>query len=375
VNGKQKMSDADVTTRDSPSGLRAAEESMKPQVTKLGVGIVVGLWCVYALLAAIPLVESYHVPFFRALYWQTFQSAVMFILSIPVWFFVVRRMYRARWYWKGLAHLFFGPIYVIVNYEYLYYSVLLFGGKEAAGPLKTGAGWILYFNFLIYILQFALYHSYEILRKLRVKEKATLELLALQKEQELATLKAQINPHFLFNTLNSISAMATIDAEETRTMIAQLGDLLRYAIDNSKKDFVSLKDELQFVRDYIGLESKRLEDRLEVEFQVDRSLDSMLIPPMILQPLVENAIKHGIAPAEEGGKVFIHIGKRKDEIFFQISDTGVGISCVDPLASASGVGLKNTDTRLRKIYGDSAGLKIKPRAERGCEVTFTLQLP
>ena len=349
-------------------------DSSKPRITSRGVGIVLVIWYVYTLLGAIPLVESYQVPFFRALYWQTFQSAVMFILSIPVWFIVVRRMHAARWYWKGLAHLLLAPTYVIVSYGYLYYSVLLFGGKEVAAPLRNGAGWLLYFYLLLYFLQFALYHSYEILRKLRVKEKATLELLALQKDQELATLKAQINPHFLFNTLNSISAMASTDAEETRTMIAQLGNLLRYAIDSSKKDFVSLKDELQFIRDYIGLESKRLEDRLDVEFQVDRSLDSMPIPPMILQPLVENAIKHGIAPAEEGGKISIHVSSEKDRVAFVVSDTGVGITCADPLATPNSVGLKNTDARLRKMYGDAARLEIQPHVGGGCEVAFTLPL-
>ncbi|HUI29639.1 MAG TPA: sensor histidine kinase [Candidatus Acidoferrales bacterium] len=364
-----RIRDTQISSFQTTSG-----ESSKPRITRRGVGIVLVIWCVYTLLAAIPLAESYHVPFLRALYWQTFQSAVMLVLSIPVWFIVVRRMYAARWYWKALVHLFLAPTYVIVNYEYLYYSVFLFGGKEAADPLKTGAGWLLYFNFLIYVLQFALYHSYEILRKLRVKEKATLELLALQKEQELATLKAQLNPHFLFNTLNSISAMAATDTEETRTMIAQLGDLLRYAIESSQKDFVSLKDELQFIQDYVALESKRLEDRLEIEFQVDHSLDSLLIPPMILQPLVENAIKHGIAPAEDGGKVCLRIGRQKDRIVFQISDTGVGISCVNPLATTNGVGLKNIDARLRKMYGDAARLEIQPRVGGGCEVMFVLPL-
>jgi sensor histidine kinase YesM len=209
---------------------------------------------------------------------------------------------------------------------------------------------------------------------LREKEKLTLELLTLRTEQELATLKAQINPHFLFNTLNSISAMASTDAEETRTMIAQLADLLRYATESSKKDFVPLKNELQFVQDYIALESKRLEDRLTTKFQVDPSLYSYPVPPMILQPLVENAIKHGIAPAEEGGSVHMQIQKETEGISFRISNTGIALSCSDPLATADGVGLKNTDARLRKIFGDPAQLKIQPIAEGGCEVTFMLPL-
>ena len=360
-------------TENSPRQITLGE-STRPRITKRGVGIVISIWCIYSLLASFPLVQSFKVSFSLALYWQVCQSAVMFVLSIPVWFLVIRWMYSARWYWRGAVHLFLAPAYAIINYGYLYYTVLLFGGKAAAESLKTGAGWLLYFNLLIYLLQFALYHSYEILRQLRVKEKVALELSTLRKEQELATLKAQINPHFLFNTLNSISAMAATDAEETRTMIAQLADLLRYAIESSKKDFVPLKDELQFVQDYIALELKRLEDRLTTKFQVDQSLVSFLVPPMILQPLVENAIKHGIAPAEEGGSVCIQIQKEMEGIVFRISNTGVGLSCSDPLATTDGVGLKNTDARIRKIYGDSARLNIRSLNKRGCEVAFVQPL-
>lgn len=241
-----------------------------------------------------------------------------------------------------------------------------------ARPVRGNPEWIIFFNLITYSTQFVLYHSYEILRKLRIKEKITLELLALQKEQELAILKSQINPHFLFNTLNSISAMVSTDAEETRTMIAQLGDMLRYTIEGSKNDFVPLQKELKFVKDYINLESKRMGDRLVTEFQVDRSLATFPVPPMILQPLVENAIKHGITPLEEGGKVTVQIQKNNDVIVFRVSDTGVGLTSTDPLCAKSGIGLKNTDARLRRIYGDSAGLKINSLKNSGCEVTFLL---
>jgi two-component system, LytTR family, sensor kinase len=349
-------------------------ELPKSRITKRGVGIVVAVWCVYSLLAAFPLMESYQTSFGQAVYWQVCQSMVMFLLSIPIWLLVFRWMYSVKWYWKGCVHLVLAPTYSVLNYRYLYSMVLWFGNEASAELLRKSAGWLIYYNLLIYLLQFALYHGYEILRQLREKEKLTLELLSLRTEQELATLKAQINPHFLFNTLNSISAMATTDAEETRTMIAQLSDLLRYAIESSKKDFVSLKEELQFVQDYIDLEAKRFEERLETKFQVDKSLDSYSMPPMILQPLVENAIKHGIAPVEEGGIVSVQIQKSIEGVLFKIFDTGVGLSCADPLETTRVVGLKNTDSRLRKIYGESARLKIRSINNIGCEVTFVLPL-
>jgi two-component system, LytTR family, sensor kinase len=349
-------------------------EFPKLRITKRGVGIVVVVWCIYSLLAAFPLMQSYKVSFLLAVYWQVCQSIVMFILSIPIWFLVFQWIYSAKWYWKGCIHIIFAPIYAVLNYGYLYYMVAWFGSEASAEPLRKSVGWLIYYNLLIYFLQFALYHGYEILRQLREKEKLTLELLTLRTEQELATLKAQINPHFLFNTLNSISAMASTDTEETRTMIAQLADLLRYAMESSKKDFVLLKDELQFVQDYIALESKRLEDRLTTIFQVDQSLVSFSVPPMILQPLVENAIKHGISPAEDGGSICVQIQKETKGISFRISDTGLGLSSPDPLSTTDGVGLKNTDARLRKIYGESARLKVQSLDKVGCEVTFILPL-
>jgi signal transduction histidine kinase len=352
----------------------ATGKTSAPSITSRGIGIAAAVWGIYSLFAAFPLMMSYRISFGQALYWQGCQSAVMFLLSMPIWFIVIRRMHAVRWYWQGAAHLLLAPAYAIAIYVYLYSMVRLFGGEASAEPLSKGAGWLIYFNFIVYILQFALYHAYEILRELRIKEKITLELLALKTAQELATLKAQINPHFLFNTLNSISAMASTDAEETRTMLAQLGDLLRYAIESSKKDFVSLNEELQFIRAYIALEAKRMGERLTATFQIDRSLAAYPVPPMILQPLVENAIKHGIAPAENGGSICVHINREKDGISVRISNTGLGLTCADPMATTDGVGLKNTDARLRKIFGESARLTIQPREKTGCEVSFTLPM-
>lgn len=353
----------------------AGGETLPPDVTRHGVVIVLAAWFAYSLIAAIPLASTYHVSFFTALGWQTGQNVAMFVLSIPVWFIVIRRMHATPWYWRGAVHLVLGPVYAVAGYQYLYHSVLLFAAQPEAAAIQRTALWLIYSHLTLYILQFTLYHSYEILRKLRVKERLTLELLALRKEQELATLRSQMNPHFLFNTLNSISAMAATDAEGTRTMIAQLADLLRYATDSAKKDVVPLKDELTFVEDYLALEARRMVERLSSSVQIDSSLASYPVPPMILQPLVENAIRHGIAPAEEGGMISVQIRKAGDGIVFLVTDTGVGLSCKDPLTADGGVGLKNTDARLRKVYGESAGLKIRSLPGTGCEVTFTLPLP
>ena len=348
-------------------------ESSKPRITKRGVTLVIGMWFVYTLLDLIPhVLQPHHIPFLEVLFWQTCHDAVKFITSIPVWFIVIRWMYKKRWYWKVLVHIVLFPLYGIVNSAYEYYVDVWFNTGMYSGSVRNVLSWVLYFNLLTYIIQFTVYHGYEILRELRIKERIALQLSALQKEQELATLKSQINPHFLFNTLNSISAMASTNAEETRTMIAQLADMLRYIIDGFKIDLVPLRAELRFVEDYVNLELKRMGERLTTEYQVDQSLVAFPMPPMILQPLVENAIKHGISPLEEGGRVTVQIQKSKDTVVFRVSDTGVGLSSAYPLSAVNGIGLKNIDMRLRRIYGDSAGLKISSPQNSGCEVTFTL---
>jgi len=357
------------TIKIATSPVQLSEESSKPRITKRGIAIVLCSWCIYILLNAC--LQSIQAPFFTSLLWQTLQGLVKLVLSVPIWLIVIRWMDEKRWYWKGLAHLFLGPIYVGLDLGCQHYVAAGFGNKVYAEQLRDNPGWLL-FDLFIYIMQFALYHNYEILRKLRVKERITQELLTLQKERELAILRSQINPQFLSGTLHSISEMASTDAEETRTMIAELGDMLRYVIEGSKNDLVPLQKELQFVRDYVDLESKRMGDRLATEFRVDQSLATFPVPPMILQPLVENAIKHGIAPLEEGGRVTVHIQKNKDAVVFRVSDTGVGLSSTDPLSTAGGIGLKNIDARLRRMYGDSAGLKISSLKNSGCEVTFVL---
>jgi len=367
------MSDGVAKMKASP--VQISGEYSRPRITKKGIIIVVAAWCVYTLLEVLPhALKPRYIPFLSILFWETMHSVVEFTTSIPVWYIVIRWMYKKSWYWKVLVHLFFFPAYGVLNTAYQYYVEVFFKSGLYGEPVKNILSWIFYFNLLSYIIQFAFYHGYEILRELRIKEKVALQLLALQQEQELATLKSQVNPHFLFNTLNSISAKASTDAEGTRTMIAQLADLLRHVMEDSKDDFIPLSKEMQFVSDYIDLESIRMGNRLTTEFKVDQSLNKFPIPPMIIQPLVENAIKHGISPLKEGGKVTVQINKNKNKVDFVVTDNGIGLNSGNPLSKAGGIGLKNINSRLQIIYGDAAGLKIYSPNHSGCEVSFSLPL-
>jgi LytS/YehU family sensor histidine kinase len=212
------------------------------------------------------------------------------------------------------------------------------------------------------------------MKELRWKEQQSLELSALASEQELSALKSQINPHFLFNTLNSINAMVSRDAEETRRMIAQLGDLLRYVVDTSKIDFVFFNEELEFTKSYLALESKRLSDRLKIVYNIAPEVLSRKIPPLIIQPLVENAIKHGIEPSENGGTVFLQASIDNNKLMILVRDTGVSIKDKMKRDERNGVGLKNITARLRLLYSKEANLITNIVTDDGFEAKLSLPL-
>jgi LytS/YehU family sensor histidine kinase len=243
--------------------------------------------------------------------------------------------------------------------------------------------WLAIAFFWVYALQFAVYHGIRSWQRLRVSEKRALEWMALARERELATLRAQVQPHFLFNTLNSISATVGRDPAASRAMIARLADLLRYALESGAQPDVPLGRELDVARDYLTLEGHRMRDRLGVDFQIDDRALGARLPPMTLQPLVENAVKHGLAPSVEGGTVRVIVEVEDEHVVVTIEDDGAGAgsgdgSLPDALSSAqvasTGVGLDNTSRRLIHLHGPTAALESGPITPQGWRVRFRLPL-
>src|SRR5688572_2977001 len=175
-------------------------------------------------------------------------------------------------------------------------------------------------------------------------------------EARLKTLEAELHPHFLFNTLHAISTLVHSDPEAADRMISRLSDLLRLTFDRSGAAGVPLKEELEFLQKYLEIEQIRFQDRLTVNFDIDPDTLDTDVPRMILQPLVENAIKHGIGPRAGQGLVQISTKKRDDGTWIEVRDNGVGLSRNARARFTNGVGLSNTRARLECLYGSEQRL-------------------
>lgn len=208
----------------------------------------------------------------------------------------------------------------------------------------------------------------------RFKER---ELRATQLEGQLTkahlqALKSQLQPHFLFNTLNSISALMMTDVGAADRMMASLGDLLRMSLDEDGSHMTTLAREIEFLSVYLEIERIRFEDKLHV--RVDAAPDCLdaQVPHLLLQPLVENAVKHGISKLSDAGEIEVVAKRDGDHLQVFIRDSGPGLSVPDALTSTSGLGLRITKERLSTLYGGEQAFEIRNRAERGVEVSVRI---
>lgn len=183
----------------------------------------------------------------------------------------------------------------------------------------------------------------------------TAELKAQLGEARLDALRAQLNPHFLFNTLNAVSALAERDPRGVRRMIARLSDLLRYTLDESTEQEVPLHQELELLSEYLELMQIRFQDKLKVAIDVDEEARNALVPNLLLQPIVENAIKHGVSRITGAGSIQLRAKRDDDRLVLTVTDNGPG-----PGGGAEGVGLRNTNARLRQMYGASHSVVVRP---------------
>lgn len=217
----------------------------------------------------------------------------------------------------------------------------------------------------IWILAYHLYHYYQ-REVVTAKENAQLSIIA--KQTQLDNLSAQLNPHFLFNSLNSIKSLVVENPNVARRAIDLLSDLLRSSLYEKDNDLITIKDEIALVKDYIEIEKLRFEERLDVDIVLDKTLEYFKIPTLSIQLLVENAIKHGIDKIVEGGLVTIKITRKKTKVYIQVQNSGK----LTLNESLKGLGLKNLRERLEIQYKKEALFNLEQLDENTVEATIIL---
>lgn len=218
--------------------------------------------------------------------------------------------------------------------------------------------------FFLWTVIYFIYHYFDRFNK-------SLKLEASVREIELNNLKSQLNPHFIFNALNSIRALIDEDPVRAKQAVTQLSNLLRSSLSTGKKGLTPLEEELRIVHDYIGLEMIRFEDRLKTDFDIGPESFDFNVPPLMIQTLMENGIKHGISKLKEGGLVQLKTRVNGDRLSIQIRNSGQYIKGVR--RNTGGLGLENTRQRLKLIYGDEASFNI--RTENDNFVLTEIEIP
>jgi len=229
----------------------------------------------------------------------------------------------------------------------------------------------LHIDLLIYATLVGAVYAVDHYRRYRERELAAAQLQAALARAELGALRAQLHPHFLFNTLNTIAILMEEDARAARKMLVHLGDLLRVLTRSDRTHEVSVREEIQLLESYLEIERMRFHDRLEVRVHVDPNTLDARVPDLVLQPLVENAIKHGVVPRPSGGTVEIRVHKHGAELRLEVRDDGPGIH-PDEGSRGNGLGLSNTRVRLEKLYGNRHQFELRNAEPAGLRVILTL---
>ena len=290
-----------------------------------------------------------------------------------------------RFTYAGL-HLAFSVVFSILATVIEVPILLLIGVYPAKTPpsvvngIKLFLSWGIQGGVIRYWAVIVLQAVYRSQKQTKLRERETFELKVQASElaqqltaAQLGALKMQLQPHFLFNTLGAIVVL--IQQQKTTqaaAMVDKLSDLLRLTLEDVEAQEVPLWRELEFLRLYLSIEQVRFEDRLKVRIVPAAGLSDVLVPHMVLQPIVENAVRHGLGQSEETVTIEVAASSKDGSLALIVSDDGPGL--VSAMPGHSGIGLTNTRNRLVRLYGDSAGMTVEPAAHRGVRVPLTLPI-
>lgn len=226
------------------------------------------------------------------------------------------------------------------------------------------------YGVLLYWSLLLLQHSLEYFQRYKEHEVKALQLEAQLALAQLQSLKMQLQPHFLFNTLNAISVLIDRHPETARNMILKLADLLRMTLENGNAQEIPLRQELELLDNYMQIEQTRFEDRLNVTMHIDPETLNAIVPNLILQPIVENAMRHGVATHRGSATVEVRASRQNGSLLLEVQDNGPGIA--RPHQIKEGIGFSNTTARLQQLYGERYRFEITNAAEGGCIATIVI---
>jgi len=230
---------------------------------------------------------------------------------------------------------------------------------------------IMTFNLSVVILGWSLiYFTFQFFFNFKRSEVEKWKLEVAVKDAELIALKSQINPHFIFNSLNNIRSLVVENPEKARDMITHLSGLLRYSVQFNNREKVKLEDELEIVQNYLNLESIQFEDRLRYKLEIKPETLEMQIPPMAVQLLVENAIKHGIANLPSGGEINVRSFLQNNALIVEVINSGQ----LQETSDSTGIGLKNASDRLKLLFGKLSDLRIRNLDSEHVSARFKIPL-
>ena len=230
-------------------------------------------------------------------------------------------------------------------------------------------------DFVGYTVLVLAYYAFERYRMAQAEKLAAAELQTKLAQAQLENLRLQLQPHFLFNTLNTISAVMYEDVRAADAMITQLSELLRLTLRASRTHEIPLSEELEITRLYMELMQKRFENKLRVTYSIDPSLNNSLVPQLVLQPLLENSLRHGMKSGAAAMELCVSAQRENGSLILQVSDTGAGLGATEPSGVfGRGLGLSNIRDRVVQLYGKSQKFTIANRPTGGAEVTLVVPL-
>jgi signal transduction histidine kinase len=372
---------------NQPTVTAASSRSDAGRRRLLEWGFIVGFWLFFGLLNASQTylgfrMENFPLPLGRMFTWQMLGWGSWALLT-PLVLWLGRRFPLERTsLMRGLAvHI---PACVLVAaahiafFSFLSMRLLPFG--SASRPLPF---WERFFgsvtsqfhiDLLIYAATLGTSYAVSYYARYREREVRATQLEAQLAQAQLQALKMQLHPHFLFNTLNSIAGLVRDSRNKAAIdMLVGLGDLLRYTLENAGKQLVPLREELDFLELYLDIQKMRFSDRLQVEMQVAADTLDALVPNLILQPLVENAIRHGVSLRATAGLISISAALEEGVLQIRVRDDGPGVRPgAAPQGAGDGIGLSNTRARLAQLYGEGHRFTAENRAGGGFEAALAI---